>query len=128
MDPLAAGMLADGSLAADPEIGGSWQDAGGRWELRVVLWVALAGRRVPRHHRDRVQPGFGPRGCEKGPASSVGSQFPVTLAEAYAAEFGRAYLGFSPQNHGQQERAVRGLRARQRLGYRSEPGWNGAKT
>src|SRR6266496_165049 len=45
--------------AADPDIGGSWQDAGCRWRLRVVSWVALAGRRVPWHHRDRVQPGFG---------------------------------------------------------------------
>ena len=44
MDPLAAGMLADGSLAADPGIGGSWQGGGGRWllwPLRVVLWGAL---------------------------------------------------------------------------------------
>jgi len=44
MDPLAAGMLADGSLAADPRIGGSWQGGGGRWllwPLRVVLWGAL---------------------------------------------------------------------------------------
>ena len=44
MDPLAAGMLADGSLAADPGIGGSWPGGGGRWllwPLRVVLWGAL---------------------------------------------------------------------------------------
>ena len=46
MDPLRAGMLADGSLAADPGIGGRWQGAGsgGRWllwPLRVVLWAAL---------------------------------------------------------------------------------------
>ena len=44
MDPLAAGMSADGSLAADPGIGGSWQGGGGRWllwPLRVVLWGAL---------------------------------------------------------------------------------------
>ena len=44
MDPMSAGVLADGSLAADPGIGGSWQGAGGRWlmwPLRVVLWAAL---------------------------------------------------------------------------------------
>src|SRR6266478_3128946 len=44
LDPLAAGMQADGSLAADPRIGGSWRGAGGRWllwPLRAVLWTAL---------------------------------------------------------------------------------------
>src|SRR6267154_6564108 len=40
LDPLAADMQADGSLAARPGIGGSWRGAGGRWllwPLRVVL-------------------------------------------------------------------------------------------
>src|SRR5262249_38189328 len=44
MDPLAAGVQADGSLAARPGVGGSWRGAGGRWllwPLRVVLWTAL---------------------------------------------------------------------------------------
>ncbi len=43
-DPLGAGMLADGSLAADPGIADSWRGAGGRWllwPLRVVLLLAL---------------------------------------------------------------------------------------
>ena len=44
VSPMGAGMLADGSLTADPGIGGSWQGAGGRWllwPLRVVLWATL---------------------------------------------------------------------------------------
>ena len=66
LDPLAADMQADGSLAARPGIGGSWRGAGGRWllwPLRVVLWTALVGGRVPRHHRDHLQllPGAGGR-------------------------------------------------------------------
>src|SRR6266566_1603962 len=42
LDPLAADMQADGSLAARPGIGDSWRGAGGRWllwPLRVVLWT-----------------------------------------------------------------------------------------
>jgi hypothetical protein len=42
MDPLGAGVLADGSLAAEPGIG-SWWGAGGRRALRplrVALWAA----------------------------------------------------------------------------------------
>ena len=37
LDPLAADMQADGSLAARPGIGGSWRGAGGRWLLIVRM-------------------------------------------------------------------------------------------
>ena len=47
MDPLAAGMQADGSLAVGPGVGGSSRGAGGRWllwPLRAVLDSAVLNR------------------------------------------------------------------------------------
>ena len=106
MDPLAAGMQADGSLAARPWIGGSSRGAGGRWllwPLRVVLWTALlviAFRGITAIIFSSSPPPAGRTG------TGTGGEFPVSLAEAYATEFGRVYLGFSPQSLGQREQAL----------------------
>ena len=45
-------------------------------------------------------------GASTGPASTADGQFPVTLAEAYAAEFGRVFLNFSPQAQAQREQQL----------------------
>ena len=127
-DPLGAGMVADGSLAADPGIAGSWQGAGGRWllwPLRVVLWAALlviAFRGLTAIVFNTASaPGVG--GAE--PRSAVGGQFPASLAEAYAAEFGRVYLSFSPQNQGQREQALAAFVPASILAANPDLGWNG---
>ena len=127
-DPLGAGMAADGSLAADPGIAGSWQGAGGRWllwPLRVVLWAALlviAFRGLTAIVFNTASaPGVG--GAE--PRSAVGGQFPASLAEAYAAEFGRVYLSFSPQNQGQREQALAAFVPASILAANPDLGWNG---
>jgi conjugative transposon protein TcpC len=128
MDPLAAGMLADGSLAADPRIGGSWQGGGGRWllwPLRVVLWGALlviAFRGITAIVFNTASAPAGGGGT--GPPSATG-QFPVTLAEAYAAEFGRVYLSFSPQNQGQREQALTAFVPASVSAANPDLGWNG---
>src|SRR6202451_4149328 len=79
--------------------GRAWSGGGGRWllwPLRVVLWAALlivAYRGVTAivfHSDGALQAG----GAE--PAGTAAGQFPVTLAEAYATEFGQVYLNFSP--------------------------------
>jgi hypothetical protein len=127
MDPLAAGMLADGSLAADPGIGGSWHGGGGRWllwPLRVVLWgtllvIAFRGITAIVFNTASV-PAVG----GTGPQSATG-QFPVTLAEAYAAEFGRVYLSFSPQNQGQREQALTAFVPASVSAANPDLGWNG---
>jgi hypothetical protein len=131
MDPLGAGMLADGSLAADPGIGGSWQGAGsgGRWllwPLRVVLWTVLlviAFRGITAIVFNQAS---APAGGGTGPRSVTGGQFPVTLAEGYAAEFGRVYLSFSPQNQGQREQALAAFVPASILAANPNLGWNGA--
>jgi hypothetical protein len=126
MDPLAAGMQAGGSLAARPAlIGGGSPGAGGRWllwPLRAVLWTALlviafrgitaivfSWSAVP-------AAGTGPR---------TGGEFPVSLAEAYATEFGRVYLGFSPQNLGQREQALAAFVPASVSAANPSLGWNG---
>jgi hypothetical protein len=128
IDPLGAGMLADGTLAADPGMGSSWQGAGGRWllwPLRVVLWASLliiAFRGITAIvFNTAAAPASGGTGSQ----SAVGEQFPVTLAEAYATEFGRVYLSFSPQNQGQREQALAAFVPASVLTANPNLGWNG---
>ena len=125
-DSLVADMQADGSLAARPGIGGSWRGAGGRWllwPLRVVLWTAL----VVVAFRGITAIIFGsspaPAGGT-GPANATG-KFPVSLAEAYATEFGRVYLGFSPQSLGQREQALASFVPPAVSAVNPSLGWNG---
>jgi len=119
-------MQADGSLAARPGIGGSWRGAGGRWllwPLRVVLWTALAV--VAFRGITAIISGSSPAPAGgTGPANATG-KFPVSLAEAYAAEFGRVYLGFSPQSLGQREQALASFVPPAVSAVNPSLGWNG---
>ena len=125
MDPLAAGM-SDGSLAADPGIG-SWQGAGGRWllwPLRMALWAVLlviAFRGITAIVFNNAS---APAGGGTG-AQSAAAQFPVALAEAYAAEFGRVYLSISPQDQDQREQALVAFVPASVLAANPNLGWNG---
>ena len=127
LDDLDLGLQADGSLAVGPD-GGSWRGAGGRWllwPLRVVLWTALlvvAFRGITAIVFD--QPSV-PAGGAPARAPAAG-QFPVALAESYAAEFGRVYLSFSPQNQGQREQALAAFVPASVLAADPNLGWNGA--
>jgi len=131
MDTPGVGMLADGSLAADPGIGG-WQGAGsgsgGRWllwPLRGVLWAALLVIAFRGITAIVFNTASAPAGGGTGPRSAVGGQFPASLAEAYAAEFGRVYLSFSPQNQGQREQALAAFVPAGVLAANPNLGWNG---
>ena len=127
LDPLAADMQADGSLAARPGIGSSWRGAGGRWllwPLRVVLWTALlvvAFRGITAIIFNSAPAPAGGTG-----AGSVTGEFPVSLAEAYATEFGRVYLGFSPQSLGQREQALAAFVPPAVSAADPSLGWNGS--
>ena len=126
LDPLVADMQADGSLAARPGIGPSWRGAGGRWllwPLRVVLWTALAV--VAFRGITAIISGSSPAPAGgTGPANATG-EFPVSLAEAYATEFGRVYLGFSPQSVGQREQALASFVPPAVSAVNPSLGWNG---
>jgi conjugative transposon protein TcpC len=127
MDPLAVSMQADGSLAARPGVGGSWRGAGGRWllwPLRVALWTALlviAFRGITAIIFSSSQAPAGGTGAE-----AADGEFPVSLAEAYATEFGRVYLGFSPQSLGQREQALAAFVPASVSAANPSLGWNGA--
>src|SRR6266550_659447 len=125
-DPLVADMQADGSLAAGPGIGGSWRGAGGRWllwPLRVVLWTALAV--VAFRGITAIIVNSSPAPAPGPGAGTAAGQFPVSLAEAYATEFGRVYLGFSPQSVGQREQALAAFVPPAVLAASPSLGWNG---
>ena len=126
LDSLAAGIQADGSLAAPPGIGASWRGAGGRWlmwPLRVVLWTALlvvAFRGITAIIFNSSPAPAGGTGT-----GTATGEFPVSLAEAYASEFGRVYLGFSPQSLGQREQALAAFVPPAVSAASPSLGWNG---
>ncbi len=128
-DPLAPGALA---LEPDPRAGEGWNGAGGRWllwPLRVVLWatllvIAFRGVTAIVFDDNSASPAAG------GPASAKSGQppagqFPVSLAEAYAAEFGQVYLNFSPQTQGQREQQLADFLPASVAAANPDLGWNG---
>jgi Conjugative transposon protein TcpC len=108
--------------------GRAWSGGGGRWllwPLRVVLWATLliiAYRGVTAivfHQVSAPQAG----GTE--PGDSTAGQFPVTLAEAYATEFGQVYLNFSPATQGQREQELAAFVPPSVATANPDLGWNG---
>ena len=108
--------------------GRSWSGSGGRWllwPLRAVLWTALlviAYRGVTAivfHQASEPPPG----GTE--PGGAVAGQFPVTLAEAYATEFGQVYLNFSPATQAQREQELAAFVPPRVAAANPDLGWNG---
>jgi len=128
VDQRAPGLLAGDSLAADPGADGTWSGAGGRWllwPLRVVLWAALLiiafrGVTAIAFNQASTPAAGGPAS-----ASAAGGPFPVTLAEAYAAEFGRVYLSLSPQTQGQRELELAAFVPASIAAAHPDLGWNG---
>lgn len=104
------------------------QGAGGRWLVwagRAVIWAVLlliGYRGVLAIVSDKNA------GTAAPPARAAShGAFPVTLAEAYAMEFGQTYFNFSPATARQRaERLSRFLAPG--LGLTSSLGWNGAGT
>ena len=69
--------------------------------------------------------GGGPAPGSTAAGNAVTGQFPVALAEAYATEFGRVYLGFSPQSQVQREQALEAFVPPGVLAADPNLGWNG---
>ena len=123
IDPLASD-----SLPSDSGPDGAWSGAGGRWllwPLRVVLWATLlviAFRGVM-----AIVLNEAPASTRGGTGvGAAGGQFPVTLAEAYAAEFGRVYLNLSPQTQAQREQELVAFVPASVAAANPDLGWNGA--
>ena len=138
LPPPASGAAVLGTAApedrvaqrtSDSAVRGSWGGAGGRWlllPLRVVLWAALLiivyrGVTAIVFNEASV-----PSGGGLPAVSNASTQFPVTLAEAYAAEFGQVYLNFSPQTQAQREQELAAFVPASVVDANPDLGWNGS--
>ncbi len=111
--------------------GRQWQGAGGRWLVwvgRVIAWAVL----LLIGYRGVLAIVTGQDTSARPVATATtagdrrpGTTFPVTLAQAYALQFGAAYLNFSPA-----EAAQRASELARFLPPGASPqfGWNGAGT
>ena len=122
--PASAGR---GTPAAKPP----WSGGGGRWLLwpmRIVLWVAIlviGYRGVMAIILNET-----PASTNNGAAApaSPSSEFPVTLGEAYALQFGQVYLNFSPDNASQRAKQLATFIPANVASVQPQLGWNGAGT
>ncbi|MBV9380691.1 MAG: conjugal transfer protein [Streptosporangiaceae bacterium] len=110
----------------------SWGGGGGRWmvwPLRILLWVALlvvAYRGISAIVLNETPASTGNTGNT--PASGPGTQFPVTLAEAYALQFGQVYLNFSPATEAQRAQQLAAFIPSSISSADPGFGWNGSGT
>jgi Conjugative transposon protein TcpC len=104
-----------------------WRGAGGRWLVwvaRAIAWAVL----LLIGYRGVVAIIQGPSSSPPAsPSATSGEtqQFPVTMAEAYALEFGRDYLNFSPASAAARSASLASFLP---PGYDRSLGWNGAGT
>jgi hypothetical protein len=108
---------------------GGWSGAGGRWilwPLRAVLWAALliiVYRGITAIFLNETPKT--PTAASDSAGTSA-SQFPVTLAEAYALEFGQVYLNFSPATQTTREQELAAFVPPGLAAASPDLGWNGA--
>jgi hypothetical protein len=125
VDPPARDAM---SFEPDLRTDEGWGGAGGRWllwPLRVLLWatlliVAFRGVTAIVFGQSSASPAVG-----TGSASAKSGQFPVALAEAYAAEFGRVYLNFDPETQGEREQQLAEFVPASIAAAQPDLGWNG---
>jgi hypothetical protein len=110
-----------------------WGGGGGRWTvwpLRVVLWVAIlviGYRGITAIVLNETPPSS--NGTDTTPvATSPSTSFPVTLAEAYALQFGQVYLNANPATSGQRQQQLAGFIPSSLAQADPQLGWNGSGT
>jgi conjugative transposon protein TcpC len=108
-----------------------WGGSGGRWTvwpLRVVLWVAILVIGYRGIMAIVLNESPSSTGSTTTPAAaSPSTQFPVTLAEAYALQFGEVYLNFNPATAAQRQQELAPF-IPSSASQQMDPqfGWNGA--
>jgi hypothetical protein len=117
-------MAGQGAPAAKP----LWSGSGGRWLLwpiQIELWAAILiiGYRGISAIMLIETPSSASSG--NGAAAAPSPSFPVTLASAYALQFGQAYLNLSPNKMTQRVRELATIPANVRA-LQPQFGWNGA--
>ncbi len=105
-----------------------WRGAGGRWLVwmgRAIVWAVLLliGYRGVLAIVTGQESSAAP--ARPGASLPVRTTFPVALAEAYALQFGDAYLNFSPADATARAEALSHFLA---PGADPQLGWNGAGT
>jgi Conjugative transposon protein TcpC len=91
-----------------PSVKAPWSGSGGRWTIwpmRIVLWAAILivlYRGVMAIALNETSANAGGNGA----TGTRGTQFPVTLAEAYAMQFGRVYFNFSQAGAAQRQQQL----------------------
>jgi hypothetical protein len=109
----------------------AWNGGGGRWlvwTLRAVLWIvlliigyrgitAIIFNETPASRSGSSAPASGGTGT---------SQFPVTLAEAYAMQFGAVYLNFSTATAGQRSQELAAYVPGALISANPQLGWDGS--
>jgi hypothetical protein len=108
---------------------GQWRGAGGRWlvwTFRVVLWAVLLiiGFRGVTSIVSASRPSTRNDGRD-GNIAVANSGFPVSMAEAFALQFGNIYLNFSPATATQRASDLVPFIP---VGSSPQFGWNGAGT
>jgi hypothetical protein len=110
-----------------------WSGAGGRWlvwPMRVALWVAILviGYRGVMAIALNESPA-GKADTNGGAAAPHSTPaFPVTLGEAFAMEFGQAYLNFSPATATQRAQQLAAFIPANVRASDPQLGWNGGGT
>jgi hypothetical protein len=105
-----------------------WRGAGGRWviwTLRIVAWVVLlviGYRGIVAIVSGSTSPSGG---AAPAPTAAPVSTFPETQAEAYALQFGSAYLNFSPATATSRADLLASMLP---SGVDPQLGWNGVGT
>jgi hypothetical protein len=109
-----------------------WSGVGGRWLVwpaRVVLWVAILviGYRGVLAIALNETPASSAN-TPTSTATSAAPSFPVTLGEAFALQFGQAYLNFSPATATQRAQQLAAFIPANVASVEPQFGWNGAGT
>jgi hypothetical protein len=132
------GSAGPGSVVLDHEsdlrasavpAGRVWCGTGGRWllwPLRALLWatlliIAYRGVTAIAFHQASAPQSDGTES-----AGTAAGQFPVTLAEAYATEFGQVYLNLGPATQAQREQELAAFVPPSVAAANPDLGWNGA--
>ena len=117
------------SSGGRPRQSRSWSGGGGRWlvwALRAVLWAVLLiiGYRgitaIILNETPASRSGGAP------PAGSGSSEFPATLAEAYAVQFGAVYLNFSTATANQRAQQLAAYLPSSLSSADPQLGWDGS--
>src|ERR1700760_4230015 len=112
----------------------TWNGGGGRglvWTVRAIIWAVLliiGYRGIMAIVLNETPASRSGSSGTSTPTGSATSSFPATLAEAYALQFGSAYLNFNPATADQRARELAAFVPGAISGADPQLGWNGSGT